>query len=159
MISPMSRKQRRKLRGHYCWACERYRSNERFSGRGHSRHVCRDCAHLGKDELEYRSAIRNLGRCVTLDGFIRRKQRKQFERFLEHSNPRVRAFARDIEQKDLQAREFQRSMWEADEAAAEAAMEWAEDWTEDEEFTVPEELPPEFGEPAWNAETLDTAEA
>ncbi|HIE55860.1 MAG TPA: hypothetical protein EYP90_11905 [Chromatiaceae bacterium] len=38
----MSRK-RKKRQGHYCWVCGRYRANEKFSGKGHAKHICRDC--------------------------------------------------------------------------------------------------------------------
>jgi hypothetical protein len=124
MPSRMSRKHKRKRSGHYCWACDCWRANERFSGRGHARHLCRDCARLGKDELEYRSALRNLQRCVTWDGIIRRKQRKQFEGFLDHPNARIRAAAQAVEQADLLAREFSRCLREADEEALER-----QDWS------------------------------
>jgi hypothetical protein len=30
-------------RGHYCHVCCRYRANEKFSGKGHARHICKDC--------------------------------------------------------------------------------------------------------------------
>ena len=30
--------------GHYCRVCGRVRANEKFSGKGHSKHICRDCA-------------------------------------------------------------------------------------------------------------------
>ncbi len=36
--------------GHYCWMCGRYPPNERFSGRGHRNHVCRDCNRLPKNQ-------------------------------------------------------------------------------------------------------------
>lgn len=46
-------------RGHYCWVCRRIRANERFTGKGHARHICRDCelkirvqARLGKPESD-----------------------------------------------------------------------------------------------------------
>ena len=65
----MSRKKRkRKQPGHFCWACGRRRPNEKFSGRGHARHVCRECAKLGAEELAYRQALRNLERCMTWEG-------------------------------------------------------------------------------------------
>ena len=65
----MSRKKRkRKQPGHFCWVCGRQRPNEKFSGRGHARHVCRECAKLGADELAYRQALRNLERCMTWEG-------------------------------------------------------------------------------------------
>lgn len=30
--------------GHYCRICGRTRANEKFSGKGHKRHVCKDCS-------------------------------------------------------------------------------------------------------------------
>lgn len=91
----MARK-RKKYRGHYCWCCGRIRPNETFSGKGHARHLCRQCARLGGEELQYRQAVRNMERCVSLDGRVFRKRRKQFETFLHHENPRIRAAAEEI---------------------------------------------------------------
>ena len=34
---------RKKQQGHYCWVCGRHRANERFTGKGHAQHICRDC--------------------------------------------------------------------------------------------------------------------
>jgi len=122
----MSRKQEKKRSGHFCWSCERRRPNEKFSGRGHARHLCRDCVRLGAEELEYRSACRNLERCVTWTGLIRRKQRKTFQQYLEHNNPRVRALAEEILAEDQAARQLQAEEREALERGA-AALE-AEDF-------------------------------
>jgi hypothetical protein len=36
--------------GHCCRICGRTRANERFSGRGHSDHVCKDCKRRPKAE-------------------------------------------------------------------------------------------------------------
>jgi ribosome-binding protein aMBF1 (putative translation factor) len=30
--------------GHYCKICGRTRANEKFSGKGHKNHVCKDCS-------------------------------------------------------------------------------------------------------------------
>jgi len=107
----MSRKTRkRKLPGHYCWVCGRRRPNEKFSGRGHARHVCRECAKLGAGEIAYRQALRDLQRCVTGDGFIPRKHRKSFERFLQHDDPRIRARAEEMLKEDLAERAYQRAL-------------------------------------------------
>lgn len=35
---------KKKRQGHYCRICGRYRANENFSGKGHARHICKDCA-------------------------------------------------------------------------------------------------------------------
>jgi len=112
---------RNKLPGHYCWVCGRQRPNERFSGKGHSKHICQDCSKLGAEELAYLQNVRNLERCVTWEGFIRRKQRAEFETFLQHDDPRVRAMAEDLKRADSENRERSRAEWEADELAAEVA--------------------------------------
>lgn len=115
----MARKKR--YRGHYCWACDRIRPNEQFSGRGHARHLCRECSHLGQEELAYRQAIRNLGRLVMCGGIIPRKKRGQFRKFLEHENQRVRQYALQLEVADAVERAEQRLMRDIDELFAEAA--------------------------------------
>ena len=72
------------------------RANEKFSGRGHAQHLCKDCARLGKDELAYRQTIRNLEQLVTCNGIVLRKNRERFRRYLKHRNERVRAYARQL---------------------------------------------------------------
>lgn len=37
--------------GHYCRICGETRPNEKFSGKGHKNHICKDCAKLPKDEI------------------------------------------------------------------------------------------------------------
>jgi len=52
----------KKRRGHYCRICGRLRPNEAFSGRGHQTHICKNCAHLPKEEreeIEYKDEIFN----------------------------------------------------------------------------------------------------
>ena len=39
-----------KKQGHYCKVCGTYRSNESFSGKGHSAHICKKCAALSPAE-------------------------------------------------------------------------------------------------------------
>jgi hypothetical protein len=101
-MSPRHRKHRR--HGHFCWSCGRMRANEKFSGRGHAQHLCKDCARLGKEELAYRQSMRNLQRSLTWDGRIPREKRRQFQKYLNHENERVRAFATEIETADAWAR-------------------------------------------------------
>ena len=54
----------RKRSGHFCWCCGRMRPNERFSGRNHGRHLCRDCARLPAEEREYRQGERDIERIL-----------------------------------------------------------------------------------------------
>lgn len=38
--------------GHYCRICGRVRPNEKFSGKGHRIHVCKECSRMPKEERE-----------------------------------------------------------------------------------------------------------
>jgi len=38
--------------GHYCRLCGRVRANERFSGRGHRDHVCKDCQRMPREKRD-----------------------------------------------------------------------------------------------------------
>jgi len=92
-------------RGHYCWCCGATRPNEAFSGRGHSRHICKECSKLGGEELAYRQGVRDIDRLLDWDGLIRRKTRKLLERYLTHPNPRIRAYASKVAAHDARERE------------------------------------------------------
>jgi hypothetical protein len=80
------------------------RANEKFSGKGHARHLCKDCARLGKEELAYRQSMRNLERLLTWDGRVPHENRRQFKKYLNHENERIREFAMEIETADAWAR-------------------------------------------------------
>jgi hypothetical protein len=101
-------RRKKRGRGQWCWCCGRVLANERFSGRNHGRHLCRDCARLPVAEREYRSAIEQLARIWLRSGSFRRK-RPQIERFLQHPDPRVQACAAEI----LRPPEYE--VWEPDE--------------------------------------------
>ena len=46
--------------GHYCRICGRERANERFSGKGHAAHVCKDCAREQGAEARRKKTARKL---------------------------------------------------------------------------------------------------
>lgn len=108
-----------KRRGHYCWCCARARPNERFSGRNHSRHLCRDCARLPAEGRQYRQAERDLARLLGGGQYVHRRHRGQFDRFLVHPNARVRALARQILSEQQSAAEEWRRVRNEEEAREE----------------------------------------
>ncbi len=114
--------------GHFCWCCERERRNEKFSGRGHRNHICKDCQKLPKDEREIRQAIRNINRLCTCAGSIRRKHRQEFDKYLEHPEERVRQYAQQVQERDQAERELWRRIREQEEAEFE---KWAADFDPD----------------------------
>jgi hypothetical protein len=125
----------KRYRGHFCWACARTRPNERFSGRGHAKHLCRDCARLPREELEYRRAVRNIEPLVRSGWLIPRKHRARIEQFIAHSNERVRQYAKAL--LDLHDREIARlrAEREAEERAFEAWFRGREEASEMEDPT------------------------
>ena len=42
-------KKKKKQQGHYCRICGEYKANEKFSGKGHARHICKECQSLPKE--------------------------------------------------------------------------------------------------------------
>lgn len=42
-------KRKKKHQGHYCRICGEYKANEKFSGKGHARHICKQCQSLPED--------------------------------------------------------------------------------------------------------------
>lgn len=114
---------RKRHHGHYCWVCGRMRPNEKFSGRNHARHICKECARLGSTELNYRQAICNLNRLMGYGTMIPRKKRRQFNQYLIHENERVRAYALEIETADALERAELRALCDLGEVFLELAMD------------------------------------
>jgi len=50
---------------HYCRHCERYLANERFTGRGHHQHLCKECSRRPKGEIKKADQLREIA------GFLR----------------------------------------------------------------------------------------
>ena len=38
--------------GHFCRICGRNRPNEKFSGKGHKNHICKQCSSLPAQEID-----------------------------------------------------------------------------------------------------------
>jgi hypothetical protein len=87
--------------------------NERFSGGGHARHVCRECSKLGAEELEYRQTVRDIERVLRSPYPISRRERASLERYLQHPNPRVQLYAA-------------KQLFESERQRAEARIAWEE---------------------------------
>lgn len=40
----MAKKKKKKYRGHYCKVCGNILPNEKFSGKGHAKNICKKCS-------------------------------------------------------------------------------------------------------------------
>lgn len=83
----------RGLMSHFCFMCERYRPNEQFSGRGHSRHICKACQKLPKETREARQTLLDLYQLLR-QPHISDKNLQQLEAWMESSDPEVQRQAR-----------------------------------------------------------------
>ncbi|MBS4193233.1 hypothetical protein KHA94_24385 [Bacillus sp. FJAT-49705] len=59
----------KKKSGHYCKACGRTVPNEKFSGKGHRQHICKDCKRKGEKIYEmssstYNREVNNLNKAI-----------------------------------------------------------------------------------------------
>ena len=61
----MPKKKKKKQPGHYCWRCGRRRANERFSGKGHAKHICKDCVIEQRADLKRKRQIAEAQRVAT----------------------------------------------------------------------------------------------
>jgi len=50
--------------GHWCRICGEVKSNEKFSGKGHKTHICKQCASRPKDEIAH------IDQCEEICGFL-----------------------------------------------------------------------------------------
>ena len=55
-----------KKNGHYCKVCGRYRANEKFTGKGHATHICKDCAKLPPEVKAEQETLNRLSNLLVL---------------------------------------------------------------------------------------------
>lgn len=70
--------------GHYCRICGRTRSNEKFSGKGHKNHVCKDCS--GKSSKKAKKSTftedaQTVENLMSLDNVLIQSEENYFEYF------------------------------------------------------------------------------
>jgi hypothetical protein len=78
--------------GHFCHICGRSRPNEKFSGRVHRTHVCKDCQRMPREKREW------IERLAELYGFLHQsnispKNLKRLQELRRHSDPEVATLA------------------------------------------------------------------
>lgn len=77
--------------GHYCKICGQYKANEKFSGKGHSNHICKACEGL---PAEQKAELETLTKILNLPGFITSEQKNWLEKRTKDHRPKVRIFAK-----------------------------------------------------------------
>jgi len=86
---------KKKSNGHYCKVCDSYIANERFSGKGHAKHICKKCSKL---PVEKQNEQINLNKIFSLYGFsnLSKANRIKLEKFLDNKSEKVREASRQM---------------------------------------------------------------
>jgi hypothetical protein len=96
-------------------------ANERFSGKGHARHICKACSKLDASEKQYRQALANLDRAYRHSyPFIHKSRQKWFDSLATSPNEKIRKLHADVTAQMAAEREERRRLREEDERAMEA---------------------------------------
>ena len=78
--------------GHFCHICGRTRPNEKFSGRGHRNHICKDCQRMPREQrgsIEYEDDL--LG--FLEQSSISERNINRLGELTDHPNPEVQKLA------------------------------------------------------------------
>ena len=81
-----------KKNGHYCKVCGRYRANEKFTGKGHAMHICKDCAKLPP---EVKAEQETLNRLSNLPWYLSKAQKDWLKNRTKDRRPEVKALAQE----------------------------------------------------------------
>ena len=81
-----------KKHGHYCKVCDEYKANEKFSGKGHTAHICKKCAALPPD---VRSAQMIENKLLSLPWRLSKEQIKWLNNKAHDKRPEIRELAQE----------------------------------------------------------------
>lgn len=79
-----------KKHGHYCKVCGEHKANEKFSGKGHAAHICKQCAALSVEE---RNQTMTLNRIMNLPMYLSKEQRSWLRKRCGDQRPEIREAA------------------------------------------------------------------
>ena len=79
-----------KQRGHFCKICGDYKANEKFSGKGHAAHICKQCAKL---PIEKRNEMQTVNRLLNLPFRLSKEQRSWLEKMRKSQSEEIRGAA------------------------------------------------------------------
>jgi len=88
----MKKKKLGKPRSHYCWVCGLHKPNEKFSGRGHANHMCKQCHALPVAERNEMVAVRKADNMT--DRHLNEQEIKWLRKKMNDPRPAVRDAAR-----------------------------------------------------------------
>ena len=86
---------KKRFSGHYCKVCNRIVSNEKFSGRGHSIHICKKCSKLSIEERDERRDINRIYGLYRYT-YLTKANRLMLEGYSKDKSDKVRSAAKSM---------------------------------------------------------------
>jgi hypothetical protein len=74
--------------GHYCKICGCNRANEKFSGKGHKNHICKECSKLPKEKIQFEMAMEEIFDFMHQSN-ISQKNIERLQKHLQSSNETI----------------------------------------------------------------------
>lgn len=74
--------------GQWCWCCGNILPNEKFSGKGHRRHICRECARMPADKRLASEQHREISGFLEQSN-ISEKNKKQLKALTASADPKI----------------------------------------------------------------------
>lgn len=109
---------KKRFSGHYCKVCNSILSNEKFSGGGHSSHICKNCSKLSIEERDERRDINRIYGLYRYT-YLSKANRLMLEGYLKNKSEKVRLAAKSMMDEFSETARFIRE----DEELCEAAYE------------------------------------
>lgn len=87
---------KKKRQGHYCKICDQWKANEKFSGKGHAAHICKECASLPierKNELQRINKVERISEKIRLT----KEEWDLLEKYSKNKKyPELKEYAADV---------------------------------------------------------------
>ena len=87
---------KKKRQGHYCKICGETKANEKFSGKGHAAHICKECASLS---IERRNELQRINRVERISEKFRltKEEWELLEKYSKNKKyPELQEYAADV---------------------------------------------------------------
>jgi len=92
-VQPKKKHRQNKPQGHFCYVCGEHKANEKFTGRGHANHICKQCQALPAAERNEMIAIRKIGNMAFR--YLSQTEIKWLRKKMSDSRPEVQRAARE----------------------------------------------------------------
>lgn len=89
----MAKKKRKS--GHFCIVCGNRKANERFSGKGHANHICKECSKKSPEDQQEGIDINRLHNLCRYSN-LSKNNKKMLKGFLKDKRENVRKAAEDV---------------------------------------------------------------